>query len=393
MRKVSFILCVVLGLGACKKKGCTDEKAVNYVEAAKKDDGSCEYVTKVVEPPIEEAPSTYKFERNGVSTVSFSGQQARLDMLSELVAYMKTANTPGTVLDKEKLLGMYANEGSPFSEDALNTSTKQLKNKTAGNDPAIIASFEHLLLKIDSIADSTETGKHLGAEGKAGVVRSGTSAYLVDENGHEPTQLIEKGLMGAVMMHQITYVYLGEDKMNVDNESIVEGKSYTTMEHHWDEAFGYLFGTVSYPTEGTDRFWGKYCNGRDALLGSNEKLMDAFIKGRFAITQKDLTSRDAQITIIRDELEKVCAATAIHYLNSAKANISDDALRNHALSEAWAFLDDLQYAYNGKLTKATIESHKKSIGINFYAVTAANLNKVRDELASTFGWTSIKDQL
>ncbi len=43
--KSIFIASLVLtfGLQSCKKKGCTDPKATNYSEDAKKDDGSCEY--------------------------------------------------------------------------------------------------------------------------------------------------------------------------------------------------------------------------------------------------------------------------------------------------------------------------------------------------------------
>jgi hypothetical protein len=33
----------LLAMNSCKKKGCTDEAALNYSEKAKKDDGSCEY--------------------------------------------------------------------------------------------------------------------------------------------------------------------------------------------------------------------------------------------------------------------------------------------------------------------------------------------------------------
>ncbi len=392
MRKVSFLLVGMLALAACKKEGCTDEKALNYVEKAKKDDGSCEYEKIIVEPEVQ-APTSYKFERDGESTVSFSGQSDRLDMLSEMVSYMKTTNTSGTSIEAAKLLDMYGNENSPFSNPDLNASTKQLKNKTAGDDPTIIAEIEALMKEMARLSDSTEAGKYEGAEGKAGVVQSGTKAYFQNEKGQEFTQLIEKGLMGAVFMHQISFVYLGASKMDVDNEAKVEGKSYTKMEHHWDEAFGYMFGTVNYPTEGTGRFWGKYTNGRDDFLGSNEKLMNAFIKGRFAITQKDMTTRDAQIVIIREELEKVCAATAIHYLNSTKSKITDDALRNHALSEAWAFIGDLKYAKNGKLSASEIEAHKSKLGDNFYAVKAADLTSVRDALAATYGLESIKEQL
>ena len=391
MKKIGYLLVGLAVFTACKKEGCTDSAANNYVEKAKKDDGSCTY--NAVVTPVATAPSTYMFERNGESSVSFSGQVERLDMLSEMVTYMKTANTPGTSIDATKLLNMYANEASPFSNADLNASTKQLKNKTAGEDPAIVAEFEKLINDMDMASDSTEAGKYAAESGKIGVAQSGSKAYLQSASGHEYTQLIEKGLMGAVMMYQISFVYLGDDKMNVDNEAVVESKSYTKMEHHWDEAFGYMFGATDFPTEGSDRFWGKYADGRNDLLESNSKLMNAFIAGRFAITQKDNVARDAQITIIRTELEKVCAGTAIHYLNSTKSKITDDALRNHALSEAWAFIGGLQFAKGGKLTAARILELKALIGTDFYAVTAANLTAVRDALATTYGFESIKEQL
>lgn len=395
MKKLGYLLAVLVVFAACKKKGCTDDTAVNYTESAKKDDGSCEYKPVIIDTGgiIINIPTTYNFERNGESTVSFTGQQERLDMLLEMVTYLKTANTPGTKLDPAKLLNMYASENAPFSTAELNASTKQLKNKTAGGDPGIVGQFENWLKEIAAISDSTEAGKFEGESGKPGVVQSGDKAYLQSAKGIEYTQFIEKGLMGAVMMHQISLVYLGEEKMNVENEVVEEGKSYTKMEHHWDEAFGYMFGTVNFPAEGTDRFWGMYSNGRNDLMNSNQALMNAFIQGRYAIVEKDLIDRDAQIVIIRSELEKVCAAAAIHYLKSAKKDIADDALRNHSMSEAWAFLDNLKYAYSGKVTGAQIEAHKTTIGDDFYAVSAGDLSSVIDDLATTYGFESIKDQL
>lgn len=47
----AILFSVLIGLPAltsCKKEGCTDEKAENFVFKAKKDDGSCQYQASVI---------------------------------------------------------------------------------------------------------------------------------------------------------------------------------------------------------------------------------------------------------------------------------------------------------------------------------------------------------
>ena len=111
MKKFNFrllLICAVLAtFASCAKKGCTDQLALNYDADATKDDDGCEYVV---------VPDTYVFtDADGNNTVSYSGQTARMDMLSEMVSYLKTANgsntTPST-LDANTLLAMYDNSKS-----------------------------------------------------------------------------------------------------------------------------------------------------------------------------------------------------------------------------------------------------------------------------------------
>ena len=84
-------------------------------------------------------PDTYEFsDSDGNSTVSFSGQTQRKDMLGEITTYMKTGNS-GMTVDAQQLQNMYANSGYTWLQDGsdpadlggdLNASTKQLQNKT-----------------------------------------------------------------------------------------------------------------------------------------------------------------------------------------------------------------------------------------------------------------------
>lgn len=388
---------------SCKKKGCTDSTAINYSEEAKKDDGSCSYN----ETTVLEVPTTYVFTRDGSSTVSFSGQTTRMNMLSEMVTKMKTANTAGTEVTEADLHDMYANNSFAWADTdglGLATTTKQLKNKTgyatAGGsaDAGITAMFEGYMTSLATISAATVTGTEDGMAGTAGVwANDGIKGpYLMDADGKEYTQLIEKGLMCAVLMSQITVNYLGGIATD-DNAEIEDGDNYTSMEHHWDEAYGYFTDAVDYPTNGTDRFWGKYSESRETILESSTNISLAFRTGRTAIVNEDYTVRDAQVVIIRDELEKVSAGTAIHYLNDAKANIASNVTRNHSLSEAYAFLEGLKYGYNAinstGMTSAEIDTALAYFGSDFNTVTLADLNNAIDLIASKTGLTSVAASL
>lgn len=350
--------------------------------------------------PTYQIPSTYVFlDGSNQSTVNFDGQKQRLEMLSEMVVYMKTGNTVGTTLSASQLKAMYANNAYTWADApglGMTGSTKQLKDKTAAGDIGIQAMFENYM---DSIAvhsslnfsNSTET------YGQAGVWTNGTKSYLMSGAGFEYGQLIEKGLMCAVFMNQMTVNYFGT-LADDDNTTPLVGKTYTEMQHHWDEAFGYFTSEIDYPTNGTDRFWGKYAQGsNETLLSTGTNIMNAFLKGRAAIDNNDYATRDAQITIIRDQIEKVCAGTAIHYLNEAKANITNPTIKNHVLSEAIAFIDGLRYGYNSingvSITSAEIDMALGYIGNDFNSVTITNLNLAIDLIASKTGLSDVKAAL
>ncbi len=335
-------------------------------------------------------PSTYNFEN-----VDFSGQTTRLDMLSEIVSYLKTANS-GSALDQNKLEDMFLNDGFTWNNADLNGSTKKLGNKVSDDAQA---SFANWFGAIDFASKSISAGSN----GNPGLIssNSGTKTYLFDASGLEHGQLIEKGTMGAVFYYQATSVYFSDGKMNVDNETVTEGKG-TDMQHHWDEAFGYFgapidFGTADFTyNSGSDydRFWAKYANGRNSVLNLNNEFLKSFIKGREAIARKDYSDRDEAILEIRKNWEIISVATAIHYLNGAKADIADDALRMHQLSEAYAFIWSLKFNPDQILSDVEIQDDILNTYFgNLYTISVGDINSVIDILAQAYGLQTYKDVL
>lgn len=359
---------------SCKKEGCTDQTASNYNYDAKKDNGSCEY----------NAPTTYNFKDvNGNSTVSYSGQTERLNQLEEMTTYAKSGNA--SAISASVLNDMYANTGGNGGGNFSFTSSKQLKSKTFAPDTTMFFAF------FDSIEVASLDYAATAADGQAGTLSSGQSTYLFSANGIEYAQLIEKGLMGAVLYYQMTSVYLDDDKMNVDNTTAVDpgaGKYYTVMEHHFDEAFGYFGVETDFPSNTNNiRFWGKYCNSRDAELGSNATIMNAFLSGRYAITQNDLTARDAQRLILQENIETLTAAQAVYYLDQGVSYFGNDQAKFlHVVSEAWAFINAIKYSpvATRRMNTTEVDALITQFGTNFWNLTTTDLNTIKATLVSTY---------
>jgi hypothetical protein len=130
------------------------------------------------------------------------------------------------------------------------------------------------------------------------------------------------------------------------------------MEHYWDEAFGFFAVPVNFPTSTTGlRYFGSYANQVDAGLGCNKALMDAFLKGRAAISAKDTRTRDDQATILVRMFEQTNAASVVQEMKETETNIDagDAVAAMGTMGEALGFARDLKYySRSRKITDAQI---------------------------------------
>lgn len=371
------------------------------------EDGDQFSITKnVVTAPLIQEPANYSFERNGESTVSYSGQNERLDMVSAMKGYLSQADG-GQMIDPQVLLDAYENVGGNGNGLFDFNSSKQLKDKTFA--PDLDEQFFESLFQ--AAADASQQGVNgvMAENGQAGLLirENNGNTVLVDANGREFTQLIEKGLMGSVMYSQIYNTYLTDTRIgdDVENTELVEGKSYTSMEHHWDEAFGYwnppLDFTSNWPADraSEDRFWSHYSNTVDPLLGTNDLIMNAFKEGRTAIVNNDLEGKNAQRDVLYEKLELVAAAVAVHYINATLSSLNDGKTGEafHTLSEAWAFTNALKYSPNRSMSIEDIELVKEThFGAdgNFWNVTPAGLNTAKEIIVTNYpDLANVQDQL
>ncbi|WP_281614004.1 DUF4856 domain-containing protein [Flammeovirga sp. SubArs3] len=270
--------------------------------------------------------------------VDYSGQTARIMMLDSLESYIKSGNDGVTALSADDMNAIYTNESGD-----LFGSSKDLESKTA-NDPTLLA----------NVYDQVPA-YFASAEAASGNEENIIGGRLFDANGHEPAQMVGKGLMGAVLYYQSVSYYLTPEKLNAgDNETVTEGKG-TDMEHYWDEGFGYFGASQDFLSneEATNYYWAKYAVSRSDVYDVRADIFNAFIAGRQAIIDKDYEERDLQAAIIQEKWEELVAINVVHYANSV---ISDTELGDilHHWSEAVAFATALQYNSSKKISNEDI---------------------------------------
>lgn len=411
-------------------------------------------------------PPTYRFERAGASTVSYTGQSTRQVLIADLVSLMETISeevlagqnlerydtpaevygllTPlyeeGGLADPTRSLPpLVAAQDVTLQSTYADLNDANLKNKLAGNDAvtdhadwmggAFVGwSTANLVTNAAGDLGSPGTPEALllaffwtfaGQASRAAAgsfpIDAETPLYLTPD-GHDLKQLVQKHLLGAVNFSQGTDDYLDDDvadKGLLIANQLDEGNNYTSLEHHWDEAYGYWGAARDYSEYTDDEIaaaggrpqyekgyrdsngdgridleseynFGASVNAAKRDRGSAESAATDFTAdadlawrtGRAIVAaaydageEIDLDALRAQRDIIVAIWQKVYAATAIHYINAVLADMDaigtvDYDFADHAKhwSELKGFALSFQFNPRSAISKEDFAAIHAAIG-------------------------------
>ncbi|AXT50771.1 DUF4856 domain-containing protein [Aquimarina sp. BL5] len=369
-----------------------------------------------------EAPATYEFLRDGESTVSFSGQTTRIAMAEVIISEFTDNTSTEAIID-----AMFDHQENvdDFEDADLNSSDKSVRSKTAASADyfsanatdaaAIKADFDAWIKgQVDEVFPNWAVTATAGNSGVLQEAGGGSDRY-VNAKGLEYNQAFAKSLIGALMTDQALNNYLGtavlDEADNVANNNdgvVADGKPYTTMEHKWDEAYGYLYGASVNPANPNptigddDSFLNKYIGrveGDADFAGIADDIYDAFKLGRAAIVAKNYTIRDQQAAIIREKISEIIAIRAVYYLQQGKNSLEettiDYASAFHDLSEGYGFIYSLQFTRRSGsnapyFTRTEVQAFIDQLmgGTNgLWDVTPAKLQSISETIADKFSFT------
>lgn len=380
---------------------------------------------------------TSKFSRS--NSVSYTGQAFRQVLINDIKKYMTTLKRGGhdkvDTLDALNSYFSYNESTDSYIDEIINGDSyfhvsakdldgdmmlisegdvysdiqspgKNLSSKIAGNDNPLrrgslkgwsslkVGSVELTKLATDGVVKPEhligalyETAAENAENGSVFVVKNGDqavqriSAAYVTEEGLDLAQLVQKFFHGAVSYSQAARDYLSTDLspkkgLNVDNTKPYKGtKSYTAMEHHFDEAFGYMGAARDFNLYTDTQIASKLSrdtndDGEISLLSEKNQglstnfsrmdliaknngfemdlsgsAMSAFLKGRNLITKAPKDYKKyvvAQAHVALANWEKALAATTLHYVNFTIAQMDAFGTKNYLFKNHVKFWSEMK---------------------------------------------------
>ena len=406
--------------------------------------------------PVVNAPVNYEFTSkiDSYSSVSHSGQASRHILINELKALIGSDDLQGlseadalAKLNKVYSLGtkdsdseenltevnVYTDavEATPISitptvgtdeliqmDFSAISGDKNLEGKIAGQDNDLTNSFIGWDVAISGAETDNDRPNllikewfaiiaELAADGDANTKYLGTST--IGTEGVDYQQLVQKFLLGAVTYSQAAEDYLKADKGLVKQNNMGDkdgAKNYTSLEHQWDEGFGY-FGAAHDFNSRTDAevkaaydfdtnsdgdidLYSEYSFGHsinavkrdlgaEVAVDFSKAAMDAFLNGRQLIQDNFGTDPEGSsyhkylvgyAETALNNWENAVAATVIHYINDTVADLKT--------------LDTAAPASAADIAKHWSEMKGFALGLQFSPVAQishADLKTVLDQMA------------
>lgn len=310
--------------------------------------------------PID-VPTAYAFDSRfapGTSSVSYSGQTVRNLLIQDLKIMIAGLGTAGAQpLTVQELKNRYEYTDALALNTLTQAGTAPAK-ETAYSSISTGKSVKNAPLPTDPVIGYGKTVDELVndwfqiiAANSQDPAKLGTPAVYTTAEGVDLSQMIEKVLNGAVGYQRGTGNYLVK-VLDQPNTAPEEGQPFTKMEHYWDEAFGYfgaardfarytdaqLAGSAdqfSFDSNGDGMidFRSEYNFAFAKSAGKRDKdatgvdftrdVFDAFLKGRTLIVNEGTTQEiAAEANKVSQAWEKIIAATVVHYINDAVADMA-----------------------------------------------------------------------
>jgi len=262
-------------------------------------------------------------------------------------------------------------------------------------------------------------------------------AVYVTADGRDLKQLAVKTLRGGIAFSQATDDYLDDDEpgkgLLADHTALEDGKSYTALEHAWDEGFGYFGAARAYDmwslAERSDGqldddgdgmidllhevSWhasvnaGKRDDGSTTGTAFGDDAFGALYDGRALLASLATTPSASELATLQSHRdvavlawEKAIAATVVHYINDTVADmdlLGDPAYSfdDHAKhwSELKAFALHFQFNPRSPMSEADFASLHALLGDAPVVTPGAafdayrvDLLAARDLIEATYGF-------
>lgn len=353
-------------------------------------------------------PGTYP-ETNAttgaLAPAAYNGQVTRIAQLNQIKDVLRDQPITADLGDALQNGGNALFTGD-IAGSSTNIYTKIDELNFDNGNTAVADAFVQLA---DDFVASTVANTGTASDGTAGIL---DNRHFTDK-GLEYAQILEKGLYGPLLFHQMAGDYLrpvqaGAENTNFTNDTQDYDEEGTARQHAWDEAFGY-FGAnpLTYPNAGNAstgdgdfiaNYTFDFSDETEDAFGVNlaQKAMDAFIFGRAVLkagegtNALDESQNEAYYDAARADaikyVEAGIAAAAFHYLNLSITDV-DPADKLHHLSEALAFMYALAWSGGeGRISESEVYSALGDLGwgaSNLSGVYSVDLWNVTDEQLET----------